>query len=403
MSDPLSATAGGDRIAIVTRTESVPFSAAGHGEPPRAIPATTEVEAILAIYQALDAHRVIAPIHMGLAPAEMNRQRTIVGDVSYADDDAFVLFTSGSTGTPRGIIHTRDSILAAARASETHLPWQDGDRWLLCLPLAHAGGLSIVVRCLVARVPVVLHQDSFDATAIRALIADQHVTIASLVPTQLAVLLDDPAWRPPAHLRTVLLGGAGAPPALVDAALARGVPVHQTYGLTETFGQVATALVPGGPLVPLPGVELHGSPLRIRGPMLARAYLDGTPIAPEFTTADLAEAGDRLRILGRADDVVISGGENIHPAQVETVLAATPGVRAACAFGIPDERWGQVVAAALVTDPSFDRTAATAHWRDALPAFGRPRRLALVDALPLLPNGKVDRRAAAQLPTEPAE
>jgi O-succinylbenzoic acid--CoA ligase len=137
--------------------------------------------------------------------------------------------------------------------------------------------------------------------------------------------------------------------------------------------------------------------------MLARAYLDGTPIAPELTTADLAEAGDRLRILGRADDVIISGGENIHPAQVDSVLAATPGVRAACAFGVPDERWGQIVAAALVTDPSFDRTAAVAHWREALPAFGRPRRLALVEALPLLPNGKVDRRAAAKLPTTPAE
>jgi len=403
MSDPLSAVAAGDRPAIITRTNVVPFSAAGHGEPPLAIVATPEVATILAIYQALDAHRVIAPIHPRLAPAELNRQRTIAADATFADDDAFVLFTSGSTGTPRGIIHTRDSILASARASEQRLTWRDDDRWLLCLPLAHSGGLSIVVRCLAARLPLVLHEGDFDPAAVRALIADHHVTLASLVPTQLAALLDDPHWRPPAHLRAVLLGGAAAPRGLVDQALARGVPVHQTYGLTETFGQVATAKVPGGPLVPLAGVELHGSPLRIRGPMLARAYLDGPAIAPELTTADLAEVGDTLRIVGRADDVIITGGENVHPAEVEAALAATPGVRAACVFGVPDARWGQLVAAALVTDSAFDRAASIAHWRATLPAHARPRRLALVEALPLLANGKVDRRAAAHLPTTPAE
>lgn len=403
MSDPLSATAAGDRPAIITRTGIVPFSAAGHGEPPRAIVATPEVATILAIYQALDAHRVIAPLHPRLAPAELDRQRTIVGDATFADEDAFVLFTSGSTGTPRGIIHTRDSILAAARASEHHLTWHDDDRWLLCLPLAHAGGLSIVVRCLAARLPLVLHEGDFDAAAIRAAISEHHVTLASLVPTQLAALLDDPRWRPPAHLRAVLLGGAGAPQSLVDDALARGIPVHQTYGLTETFGQVATAMTPGGPLVPLAGVQLRGSPLRIRGPMLARAYLDGAPIAPELTTADLAEVGDALRVLGRADDVIISGGENVHPAEVEAVLAATPGVRAACVFGVPDARWGQLVGAALVTAPGFDRAAAVAHWRGTLAGHARPRRLAFVAALPQLPSGKIDRRAAAQLKTEPAE
>ena len=403
MSDPLSAVAAGDRPAIITRTGTVPFSAAGHGEPPRAIVATPEVATILAIYQALDAHRVIAPLHPRLPPAELDRQRRIVDDAAFADDDAFVLFTSGSTGTPRGIIHTRDSILAAARASENRLSWHDHDRWLLCLPLAHAGGLSIVVRCLTARLPLVLHEGDFDAAAIRAAISEHHVTLASFVPTQLAALLDDRRWRPPAHLRAVLLGGAASPQTLVDEALARGIPVHQTYGLTETFGQVATAAEPGGPLVPLPAVTLHGSPLRIRGPMLARAYLDGAAIAPELTTADLGEAGETLRVLGRADDVIISGGENVHPAEVEAVLVATPGVRAACVFGVPDARWGQLVGAALVVDASFDRPAATQHWRGALSGHARPRRLAIVAALPQLPNGKIDRRAAAALPTHPAE
>jgi len=405
MSDPLSATADGDRPAILTRDRVVPFSAAGHVEAPRALVAHPDVASILAVYAALDANVPIAPLHPRLAPAELARQQALVDETTFIDDDAVVLFTSGSTGAPRGIVHTRTSILAAARASEQRLHWYPDDRWLLCLPLAHAGGLSIVVRCLTARLPLVLHEGDFDAAAIRALIADQRVTLASLVPTQLVALLDEPTWRPPAHLRAVLLGGAAAPPALIAQALARGVPVHQTYGLTETFGQVATACEPGGPLVPLEGVELAGSidePLRIRGPMLAARYLDGAPIAPELTTADLAEVGATLRILGRADDVIITGGENVHPAEVEAVLAATPGVRTACVFGIADARWGKIVAAALATADGFDRAAATAHWQALLPPHARPRRLAVLRELPQLPNGKLDRRAIAALTTEPA-
>ena len=159
--------------------------------------------------------------------------------------------------------------------------------------------------------------------------------------------------------------------------------------------------------------------------MLATCYLDGSPIAPVFTTADLgylersepgpgdpaglaAGAGDEgprgigattVHIAGRRDDVIITGGENVHPATVEAVLAATPGVRAACVFGVPDERWGQLVAAALVVDAAFDPAAAAARWRAALPGHARPRRLAICPALPPLPSGKVDRRAAAALPT----
>jgi O-succinylbenzoic acid--CoA ligase len=389
-----------DRPAIITRDAVVPFSA--RGEARRTLIARPDVASVLAIHAALDAHEVTAPLHPRLAPAELERQRALVEAARFADDDALVVFTSGSTGAARGIVHTRSSILASARASEQRLGWQDDDRWLVCMPLAHTGGLSIVIRCLVARLPIVLHEGDFDARAVAALISDARVTLASLVPTQLAALLDDPAWRAPAHLRAVLLGGAAAPPALVEAALARGVPVHQTYGLTETFGQLATAQTPGGPLVPLPGVELAGSPLRVRGPMLAARYLDGTPIAPELVTADLGEVRDGvLTIVGRADDVIITGGENVHPAEVEAVLAATPGVRTACVYGLSDERWGQIVAAAIATAPDFDPATARARWHAALPPHARPRRLAVVPSLPQLPNGKLDRRAIAALPTDP--
>ena len=358
--------------------------------------ATPALATVRAIEAALDARRPLALLHPRLPAAELARQRALVEQAELEPGDALVVFTSGSTGAARGIVHTRASITAAAEASAKRLGWRAGDRWLVCLPLAHTGGLSIVVRCRLAGKPITIAGGDVAAGLAEC-------TLASLVPTQLAALLEDPAWRPPARLRAVLLGGAAAPPALVEAALARGVPVHQTYGLTEAFGQVATARTPGGPLVPLDGVAVtrdRDSPLRVRGPMLARCYLDGAPIAPELVTADLGEVRDGiLHVVGRADDVIVTGGENVHPAEVEAVLAATPGVRTVCVFGLADERWGQIVGAALAGE--IDRDAALARWHAALPPHARPRRLAVVAQLPQLPNGKLDRRAISALPTDP--
>jgi O-succinylbenzoic acid--CoA ligase len=316
------------------------------------------------------------------------------------DDDALILFTSGSTGPARGVVHTRKSLEAAARASESHLGWRDDDAWLCCLPLAHAGGASIIIRCLLAGRHVVLADDP------RAI---EQASLASLVPTQLAGLLDDANWRPPAKLRAVLLGGAAAPRAFIDRALERGVPVLSTYGLTETFGQVATARVAGDLPTPLAGVSISGGTvdepalLRITSPSLASRYLDGELIAPTFTTADLGFVDDVVHVVGRADDVIITGGENVHPNQIEAVLARTRGVREAVAFGVPDPRWGQVVVAAVARAPGWDRDAALDEWHASLPPHARPRRLLVLDVLPRLPSGKVDRRSLCALPSSPVE
>lgn len=356
--------------------------------------ATRDRETLQIIETALDQRVPVALLHEKHSAEDHARQRAEIAAADYVPDDAVILFTSGSTGTPRGVVLSRAAIEAAAAASWEHLGRLDGDRWPCTLPLAHAGGLSVVVRCRAAGIARTL-----DA---------REATILSLVPAQLAELLADPAWRPSPLLRAVLLGGAPAARSLVDAAIERGVPVLQTYGLTETFGQIATARVPGGPLVPLPGVTIEGGTreaparLRVRGPMLATRYLDGTPIAPELVTSDLGFVDDGIvHLLGRADTVIISGGENVHPAQVESVLASTPGIREAAVFGIPDPQWGHVVAAAVVVDGTFDAPSARARWHAALPPFARPRRLAIVDALPLLPSGKVDRRGLAALPTSP--
>lgn len=366
-------------------------------------------ETVEAIREALAARRPIAMLHPKLPADELARQRAIVERATLPTDTAVVLFTSGSTGPARGVVLSRAALEAAAAASEAHLGWKDDDRWLLALSTAHAGGLAVVVRCTLAGKPIVMVEGDFDRARCARLL--EECTLASLVPTQLLALLEDPAWRPPRSLRAVLLGGAAAPPSLLRQAADRGVPFLTSYGLTETFGQIATAPLPhagdpDAPLVPLAGVQLDAGTrdepqrIRVRGPTLATAYLDGhgalQPIAPELATADLGfvERG-ALHVVGRADDVIVSGGEKVHPTVVEAALTATPGVRAACAFAVPDPRWGHIVGAALVVDATFDEARAAAHWHARLPPHARPRQVALLDTLPLGPTGKVDRRRAA--------
>lgn len=395
-------------------------------QPRRIIPGTIDRRTVETIERALDATDVLAVLNPKLAPTELARQRRLVETAPLPPDAKVILFTSGSTGEPRGIVLSRAALAAAADASWQHLGRRDDDRWLLALSPASAGGLAVIVRCRAAGVPVeTIGTNEVGEVSLADALA--RCTLASLVPAQLSLLLSDPDWRCPASVRAVLLGGAAAPPALVAEAVRRGMTVHPTYGLTETFGQVATAPHVGAPLVPLPGVEIaagtRATPerIRVRGPMLATQYLDGTPIAPELVTEDLGVietdadgGGPALVVSGRADDVIISGGMNVHPAEVEAVLAATPGVRMACAFGVADERWGQIVGAAIAVDASFDRRTAISAWHERLPPHARPRRLATVGpgsaaphstaegvTLPLLPGGKVDRRACSALPGEP--
>ncbi len=322
---------------------------------------------------------------------------------------AMVVFTSGSSGTPKGAVLSRRALIASAEASAANLGWRDDDRWLACLPLFHIGGASILSRALIARRAVVLAPDgSFDPDVVGRLLVDAKVTLASLVPTMLARLLDA-GVAPPASLRAVLLGGAAAPAPLLERAAAAGWPVLTTYGSSETASQIATAR-PGraataadGSGSPLPGVQLHlgdDGRIRVRGPMLMDRYLPPhpTPIDRDgwLTTADRGYVDDagNLHVTGRADDTIVSGGENVDPREVEVVLEGMPGVRAACVFGVADPVWGQVVAAALVPERDAEPHIAES-LRAHLDGARRPRRICFVDQLELGPTGKVDRRATA--------
>ena len=319
---------------------------------------------------------------------------------------ALLLPTSGSTGTPKVVELSADALRAGAEA--THSRVGRPGRWLLALPLTHVAGWQVLVRGLLAtpaeQVPQTLAAGGFSAAAfadaLRA--AEPAVELVSLVPTQLARALDDPdATAAAGRLRAVLLGGAAAPRRLLDRARTAGVRVVTTYGSTETSG----GCVYDG--VPLDGVVTalaEDGRLRLSGPVLASGYRDGSPGFDDqhgtrwFTTSDLARLDDgRVEVLGRADDVVVSGGENVSPAAVERVLLAEPGVEDAVVVGVPDVQWGAVVVALVVAGASTTDTRLRTAVADSLGRHHAPRHVLRVESLPRLGIGKPDRGAAAAL------
>jgi O-succinylbenzoic acid--CoA ligase len=335
---------------------------------------------------------------------------------------AVLMPTSGTTGEPRLVLLSHRALVAAARASAENLGIED-DRWLLSLPLAHVGGLGVLVRSLWNRRAVALF--SVEKSLLRELdrfvVACERlrVTLVSLVPTLLERLLAPPvSWRPPASLRAVLVGGAAIPRQLIARARAVGIPALPTYGMTETCAQISTGryaarlepprpgheLFPSG--VPLAGTEVRlvDGLLEVRSPMLLSGYLGEPASAPRdrfFATHDRAFLDERgeLTITGRASDLIITGGENVDPLEVEAALQTLPGVLLAYVFGVPDVTFGERIAALVVFDGPSPRDLETfsAGLRSRIASYKLPRLLECVPELPLTPSGKLDRRAARAL------
>ena len=339
----------------------------------------------------------------------LQRAAVHAGDLPDADAAA-ILFTSGTTGTPRGAVLTRAALIASAEASAANLGWHDDDCWLLAMPIARVGGLSIVTRCLAARRTLAL-APAFDAALLPEWIAAQRITLASLVPTMLVRLLDaHPAWTAPAHLRAILLGGATASAALLQRAQQRGLPIVITYGLTETCSQVVATRYEArySPAAAGAGMPLSGAAIRVvdghievQGPMLMAGYWGAPALAPGawFGTGDLGEIDARgcLFVHARRVDLIVTGGENVYPAEVERVLEAFPGVTAAGVFGVPDETWGQTVAAALVAQPAPAPETLARYLSARLAPHKRPREICFVRQLPQTVAGKLDRQALPAL------
>jgi len=308
------------------------------------------------------------------------------------------LSTSGTTGLPRWVELSEGALVAAATACLARLSWGSDERWMLSLSWAHAGGLSIMVRCLVGGGEMVQGPAGpFDPKTTVAALAAQQITRWSLVPTQLVRLVRARLPAPPS-LRSVLIGGAAASPSLLSAAAALGWPVLPSYGLTETCGAI---VMPAGFENVGCGHVLDGNSLRLdgegrielRGAQLLSRYLDQEPRAPDawLKTSDVGRLdGGRLEVLGRADDVIVTGGEKVWPGEVEAALTDELGVRAAVVFGVADAEWGHVVEAVVEADSDGD--VLRARLRERLLPWKIPRHITVVPSLPTLANGKIDRR-----------
>ena len=338
-----------------------------------------------------------------------------------SDDACVVVPTSGSTGEPRRVKISATALRASGEATAARLGGHGA--WLLALPTTHVAGLQVVARSVLAGTePVVLDLSAgFRGTAFAEAAARLAPgrRLTSLVPTQVHRLLAEARAGSPAGLEAlagfdaVLLGGAATPPTVRAALRDASVQVVTTYGMSETAG----GCVYDGH--PLDGVRVRTVDGRVElsGPVLADGYVDD-PVATAaafvavgtgarwFRTSDLGEvaADGTLTVLGRADDVVITGGVNVAPAAVEAALTGLDEVGEACVVGLPDPEWGQVVVAVVTVAPgaadvSEDTLLAQARAvvTDTLGAPAAPRHVVVTDALALRGPGKVDRRAVALL------
>lgn len=311
-----------------------------------------------------------------------------------AQDVATLMHTSGTTAAPKPVPLSYRNWLANALGSALALGLDQQERWLCPLPLTHVGGLSVLVRSAVYATTAVLGE-GFDAEAVAAALGDpsEPITLVSVVATMLERVLDA-GLRDPPTLRWALLGGGPISAGLLERANARGVPVAPTYGMTEACSQIATF---GWPLPETElGVSDEGEVL-VRGPTVSRAALsaDGW-----LHTGDLGELDDRgkLSLAGRLSDVIVSGGENVAPVEVEEVLLTHPAVIDAAVYGRPDREWGEVVIAAVVVRDGIrvHPSGLRAHCVERLARFKVPKTFELVDNLPRTASGKLLRRQLGQ-------
>lgn len=335
-----------------------------------------------------------------------------------------ILFTSGTSGSPKGAVLSWANQFASAEASASILPLTVEDRWIDCMPLFHVGGLNILYRCALAGAAVILHE-RFDPEAVNHAFDHEGGTVISLVASTLSRTLDARTGPLPPSVRAVLIGGGPVPPDLVS----RCPVALPTYGMTETCSGV-TLVAPGAPEAdratagrPMAGVELEirgeggerlpvGTPgmIVVRGPMVIRRYLDPEATAKAFDdgwlmTGDfgMRDAQGRLIVLTRRTDLIISGGENVYPAEVEAALRAHPDVRDAAVVGIPHARWGQVPLAFVVSDGPMEAEGLREFLSGRLARYKIPAVFRFLEAMPLLSNGKVDRRMLSSLAASDAD
>ncbi|MBX3062812.1 MAG: o-succinylbenzoate--CoA ligase [Anaerolineae bacterium] len=332
-----------------------------------------------------------------------------------------IIYTSGTTGKPKGAILTFGNFWWSSIGSALNLGHQLDDRWLAVLPLFHVGGMSILIKSVIYGIPTVLHNE-FDAAAVNRSVDEDGVTIISAVSVMLSRMLEQRGDKPyPPSLRCVLLGGGPAPRPLLEECARRNIPVVQTYGLTEAASQVAT-LPPedalrklgsaGKPLLPTElRIVANGQTLprgdvgeiSVRGASISPGYLKSADNSERemrdaqgwLLTGDIGYLDDEgyLYVLDRRDDLIISGGENVYPAEVEAALLAYPEVSEAGVVGIADATWGQVpVAAVKPRNGEINVDDLREFLNGRLAQYKVPKEIRVMSELPRNAAGKLVRR-----------
>jgi O-succinylbenzoic acid--CoA ligase len=403
-------------VPAADETEVVAIVAAGRPLAEAALRCWDDGRAVLPVNPAFTATEIdlllhrLRPNFVGATPSDMS---PFAGGVPAPAGIAAIVVTSGTEGLPKGVELTRDGMTAMGHGYSDGLDAGPTDRWLACLPLHHVASLGALARSYVTGVPCTVH-DRFDLDDVARSPRAEGTTIVSLVPTTVRRLLD--AGAPLHEFRIVITGGAPCPPALRTRAEAGGVTVVDAYGLSETWGGFA---LDG---LPIAGVEVRladDGEILVRGPMVMRGYrLDPERTADALDADGWLHTGDigtlepadgtarddprpRVRVIDRVKDLVITGGVNVSPTEVEGVLARHPDVHDVCVVGVPDDEWGELVVAYVVARPG-----ARVPSLDELRAFGRerlsgpklPRAARAVDAIPRTASGKPLRRVLRETP-----
>jgi o-succinylbenzoate---CoA ligase len=309
-----------------------------------------------------------------------------------------ILYTSGTSSQPKPVVLTYSNYMASARASQANLGVAEDDRWLCVLPLFHIGGLSILIRSVIAGTAAVVHE-RFDEYRVGAALESGHITLASFVATMLRRLQSVGLDSAP-RLRAALIGGGPVPEDLLKWAGSMGLCVVQTYGMTETCSQVATLSPSEAHSAPAAcGRPLEGARIEIsdRGEILVSgAMVSQTAVSDDgwLHTGDRGYFDQRglLHVEGRLSDVIVTGGENVACQEVEQALSAHPQVTDAAVVGRSDPHWGEVIVAYLVCSEKLTDAQVYRHCREELASYKVPKSLQRVDSLPRNAQGKLVRR-----------
>lgn len=332
------------------------------------------------------------------------------------DEICTIMYTSGTTGHPKGVIQTYGNHWWSATGSALNLGLHEDDCWLLTVPLFHISGYSILMKCIIYGMKIVLHE-KFDAEKVIEAFHKEQVTIMSVVSTTLKRIIDSlKDEKLPDHVRCMLLGGGPASRTLLHSCVEKGIPVFQTYGMTETSSQIVT-LAPedsmrklgsaGKPLFPsqIKIVTENGEEapagmageIIVKGPNVTVGYLnkDNQQENGWLHTGDIGYLDEEgfLFVLDRRSDLIISGGENVYPAEVEGVLTSHPDIEDAGVIGVKDEQWGEVPVAFIVKKSPVSEEEIVEYCMKKLAKFKVPQRIYFIDEIPRNASKKILRRA----------